>query len=138
MRRLKSSPVSTVAVAGVLFLFAYLPRLSLLSQVHCHRVKNSYQPNLPQIMSITERTYIMVKPDGVQRALIGNIIARFEARGFKLTAMKMVHATTEHLEKRWFKGRSNEYFISLLRQTTKISRESLSSQGSSSTWPPAQ
>ena len=49
---------------------------------------------------IRERTFIMVKPDGVQRALVGNIISRFEVRGFKLIAMKMIHATSEHLEKR--------------------------------------
>lgn len=61
----------------------------------------SSEPNQrPHTMSITERTYIMVKPDGVQRALVGNIISRFEARGFKLVALKMVHATPEHLEKR--------------------------------------
>ena len=36
-----------------------------------------------------ERTYIMVKPDGVQRGLIGNIIGRFEMKGFKLVAMKL-------------------------------------------------
>ena len=39
-------------------------------------------------MSKTERTYIMVKPDGVQRGLIGEIIKRFEQKGFKLVAMK--------------------------------------------------
>jgi nucleoside-diphosphate kinase len=35
-----------------------------------------------------ERTYIMIKPDGVQRGIIGEIITRFEKRGFKLIAMK--------------------------------------------------
>lgn len=41
-----------------------------------------------------ERTYIMVKPDGVQRGLIGDIIKRFEQKGFKLVAMKfmLVHS----------------------------------------------
>jgi len=66
-------------------------------------------------MSITERTYIMVKPDGVQRALIGNIIARFEARGFKLTAMKMVHATTEHLEKHYEDLKGKPFFPGLIK-----------------------
>jgi hypothetical protein len=47
-----------------------------------------------------ERSFIMVKPDGVQRNLVGKIIARFEDRGYKIVAIKMVHATTEHLEKR--------------------------------------
>jgi len=35
-----------------------------------------------------ERTFIMVKPDGVQRGLVGKIIKRFEAKGFKLVALK--------------------------------------------------
>lgn len=37
-----------------------------------------------------ERTFIMVKPDGVQRGLVGKIIQRFEEKGFKLVAMKML------------------------------------------------
>lgn len=37
-----------------------------------------------------ERTFIMVKPDGVQRGLVGEIIKRFETKGFKLVALKMV------------------------------------------------
>merc|ERR1719199_648257 len=36
-----------------------------------------------------ERTYIMIKPDGVQRGLIGVIMQRFEQKGFKLVAMKL-------------------------------------------------
>lgn len=36
-----------------------------------------------------ERTFIMVKPDGVQRGLVGEILKRFEAKGFKLVALKM-------------------------------------------------
>jgi hypothetical protein len=37
-----------------------------------------------------ERTYLMIKPDGVQRGLVGEIIKRFEQKGFKLVAMKFV------------------------------------------------
>ena len=37
-----------------------------------------------------ERTFIMVKPDGVQRGLVGTIIKRFEQRGFELVAMKFM------------------------------------------------
>ncbi|NLB18643.1 MAG: nucleoside-diphosphate kinase [Syntrophomonadaceae bacterium] len=37
-----------------------------------------------------ERTFVMLKPDAVRRALIGQIISRFENRGFKILAMKMV------------------------------------------------
>lgn len=39
-----------------------------------------------------ERTLVLVKPDGVQRALVGEIISRFERPGFKIIAMKMVWA----------------------------------------------
>lgn len=41
-------------------------------------------------MSNTERSFLMVKPDGVQRGLVGEIIKRFEAKGFKLVAMKFM------------------------------------------------
>lgn len=37
-----------------------------------------------------ERTFIMIKPDGVQRGLVGKIIKRFETKGFKLVAMKFM------------------------------------------------
>lgn len=36
-----------------------------------------------------ERTFIMIKPDGVQRGLVGEIITRFEKKGFKLVGLKM-------------------------------------------------
>ena len=47
-----------------------------------------------------ERTYIMIKPDGVQRNLVGAIISRFEQRGFKIVALQMATPSKEHLEKR--------------------------------------
>ena len=37
----------------------------------------------------TERTYIMIKPDGVQRGLVGDIIGRFERKGFVLKGLKL-------------------------------------------------
>ena len=40
-----------------------------------------------------ERTFIMVKPDGVQRGLVGEIVSRFERKGFKLVAMKFMQVT---------------------------------------------
>lgn len=43
----------------------------------------------------TERTLILVKPDGVQRRLIGTIITRIENRGLKIVGMKMLNVTTE-------------------------------------------
>ena len=40
-----------------------------------------------------ERTYLMIKPDGVQRGLVGEIIKRFEQKGFKLIALKFVQVS---------------------------------------------
>lgn len=40
-----------------------------------------------------ERTFVMVKPDGVQRGLVGDIITRFEKVGLKMVGMKLMHAT---------------------------------------------
>jgi len=48
-----------------------------------------------------ERTYIMIKPDGVQRGLIGNIVSRFETKGYNLVAMKTRMATAEVLDEHY-------------------------------------
>ncbi len=48
-----------------------------------------------------ERTYIMVKPDGVQRKLTGEIIRRFENRGLTLVALKMLTPSRETAEKHY-------------------------------------
>ncbi|KAG8969243.1 nucleoside diphosphate kinase [Tulasnella sp. 419] len=64
--------------------------------------------------NLRERTYIMIKPDGVQRSLVGTIIARFESRGYKLIALKMVHATPEHLEKHYADLSDKPFFRGLV------------------------
>ncbi|KAJ7632423.1 nucleoside diphosphate kinase [Roridomyces roridus] len=66
-------------------------------------------------MSNKERTYIMIKPDGVQRSLVGKIIARFEERGYKLIAMKLVHATPEHLENHYADLKGKPFFPGLIK-----------------------
>lgn len=48
-------------------------------------------------MNIVERTLVMVKPDGVKRGLIGEIISRFEKAGLKILAMKMVWVDKKHV-----------------------------------------
>ncbi|KAL8950223.1 MAG: hypothetical protein Q9222_003730 [Ikaeria aurantiellina] len=49
----------------------------------------------------SERTFIAIKPDGVQRGLVGDIISKFEKRGYKLAAIKMVTPSKEHLEEHY-------------------------------------
>jgi nucleoside-diphosphate kinase len=41
----------------------------------------------------SERTFIMVKPDGVQRGIVGEVLRRFEQRGYKLVALKMLQVS---------------------------------------------
>ncbi|MHB1421109.1 MAG: nucleoside-diphosphate kinase [Bacillota bacterium] len=59
-----------------------------------------------------ERTYVMVKPDGVQRNLVGDIISRMEKRGYRIVGIKMLRITkqmaeqhyAEHIGKSFFNG----------------------------------
>ena len=50
-----------------------------------------------------EQTFIMIKPDGVQRGLIGEIIKRFEAKGYYLRAMKYINVEKTLAEVRWLR-----------------------------------
>jgi len=57
--------------------------------------KSSSLPVAGEAGSNNERTFIAIKPDAVQRGKIGNIIARFEAKGFKLVGMRLLWPTAE-------------------------------------------
>ncbi|KAI9293206.1 nucleoside diphosphate kinase [Neoconidiobolus thromboides FSU 785] len=61
-----------------------------------------------------EQTYIMVKPDGVQRGLVGEIIKRFENRGFQLLALQLLTPTRQHLENHYSDLSSKPFFPSLI------------------------
>ncbi|TID23066.1 nucleoside diphosphate kinase [Venturia nashicola] len=65
-------------------------------------------------MSANEQTFIAIKPDGVQRGLIGPIISRFEQRGFKLVAIKLMTASKEHLETHYEDLSSKPFFAGLV------------------------
>merc|ERR1719171_829324 len=63
---------------------------------------------------VRERTYIMIKPDGVQRGLVGTIISRFETKGFKLVAMKLCMPGKEMFEKHYADLSSKPFFAGLV------------------------
>lgn len=63
----------------------------------------------------SEQTFIAIKPDGVQRGLIGPIISRFEGRGYKLAAIKLVTASKEHLEKHYEDLSTKPFFPGLIQ-----------------------
>ncbi|OWZ20159.1 Nucleoside diphosphate kinase B [Phytophthora megakarya] len=62
-----------------------------------------------------ERTFIAIKPDGVQRGLISEVIARFEKKGYKLVALKMMTATEERAKNHYADLSARPFFPGLVK-----------------------
>ncbi|MFU8794497.1 MAG: nucleoside-diphosphate kinase [Dethiobacteria bacterium] len=69
-------------------------------------------------MKERERTFLMVKPDGVQRGLIGNIISRLEIKGFKLVAMKMITISPELAARHYGEHKGKPFYDGLIEFIT--------------------
>ncbi|NWR66952.1 NDKM protein, partial [Bucorvus abyssinicus] len=67
---------------------------------------------------LQEKTLVLVKPDAVQRRLVGNVIQRFERRGFKLVAMKLLQADQGLLDKHYQQLRQKPFYPALLAYMT--------------------
>jgi nucleoside-diphosphate kinase len=65
-----------------------------------------------------ERTVVLVKPDGVQRGLIGEIIHRFEVKGLKLSSLKMMNMTDEIIDE-WYAHHKERPFFPALKSFMK-------------------
>lgn len=65
-----------------------------------------------------ECTLILVKPDGVQRALIGEIVGRFEKRGLKLIGMKFIQMSTELAEQHYAVHKGKPFYVDLVDYIT--------------------
>ncbi len=63
---------------------------------------------------MTERTLVLIKPDGVQRLLAGRILARYEARGLKLVGLKLVRVERELAERHYAAHREKPFFGGLV------------------------
>ncbi|MBU4533623.1 MAG: nucleoside-diphosphate kinase [Eubacteriales bacterium] len=61
-----------------------------------------------------ERTFAMVKPDGVQRGLTGQIISRFETRGYKLVGLKLMQISRELAETHYSEHKGKGFFEPLV------------------------
>jgi len=61
-----------------------------------------------------ERTFIAIKPDGVQRGLMGEIIKRFENKGFKLVGMKFTQASEELLKQHYIDLKDRPFYAGLV------------------------
>lgn len=64
--------------------------------------------------AMMEKTFIMVKPDGVQRNVIGEVVKRFEAKGFKLVAAKLMQISNELAEKHYGEHKDKPFFGELV------------------------
>jgi nucleoside-diphosphate kinase len=62
-----------------------------------------------------ERTLIIVKPEGVQRGLIGDVISRFERRGLKFTGMKLIQITPELAEQHYGVHKGKPFYEGLVK-----------------------
>lgn len=61
-----------------------------------------------------QQTLVIIKPDGVQRGLVGKILARFEERGMKIVAMKMVQVSRELAEKHYAVHQGKFFYAGLV------------------------
>ena len=65
-----------------------------------------------------ERTFVMIKPDAVQRGIVGDIISRFEKKGIKIVAMKMVSVDKELAEKHYGIHKGKSFFEPTIKYIT--------------------
>ncbi|MEY2979400.1 MAG: nucleoside-diphosphate kinase [Prochlorotrichaceae cyanobacterium] len=65
-----------------------------------------------------ERTFLAIKPDGVQRQLVGQVIQRFEAKGFTLVGLKLLQVSRELAEKHYEVHKDKPFFAGLVNFIT--------------------
>lgn len=65
-----------------------------------------------------EQTFLMVKPDGVQRGLVGDIVQRFERKGFKLLGAKLMQVPSQLAEEHYAEHRERPFFGELVQFIT--------------------
>lgn len=65
-----------------------------------------------------ERTLVLVKPDGVKRGLVGEILSRFERKGLKILAVKTLLVTPEHAQRHYAEHQGKPFYPSLIQHIT--------------------
>jgi nucleoside-diphosphate kinase len=81
-------------------------------------VRHFTPPKKKDIFMANERTLIIVKPDAVQRGLTGEIIKRFEQRGFRIIGMKFMSVSKQLAEKHYDIHRERPFFTDLVNYIT--------------------
>lgn len=77
----------------------------------------------------TEQTLVLIKPDGVQRGLIGEIITRYEHKGLKIVAMKMLHLPRVAAEALYAPHRGKSFYDLLINFMTSAPIVALAIEG---------
>ena len=65
-----------------------------------------------------ERTLVLIKPDGVQRGLVGKIVGRLESKGLKIVGMKLTKVTEELAEQHYGEHTDKPFFVDLVKFIT--------------------
>ncbi len=65
-----------------------------------------------------EKTFVMIKPDGVQRGYVGEIISRFESKGLKLVALKMLWIDEETAREHYAEHKGKDFYRPLINYIT--------------------
>ncbi|MCH8908758.1 MAG: nucleoside-diphosphate kinase [Candidatus Heimdallarchaeota archaeon] len=82
-------------------------------------------------MSIEERTFLMIKPDAVQRNLIGEIISRIEHKGLRIVGMKFLQVTPELAAKHYEVHKERPFYNGLVKFITSSPALAIVAQGKS-------
>ncbi len=77
----------------------------------------------------TERTLVLIKPDGVQRQLVGRILARYEDRGLRLVGLKLVKVDRDLAERHYAVHRGKPFFTGLVEFMTSAPLVALAFDG---------
>jgi nucleoside-diphosphate kinase len=81
---------------------------------------------------VTERTLVLVKPDGVQRQLAGKIIARFEERGLKIVGLRLVQVDRDLAERHYAVHKGKPFFEGLVAFITSSPLVAIALEGPNS------
>ncbi|KAI8639507.1 nucleoside diphosphate kinase [Parasitella parasitica] len=101
-----------IATAGVV-------TASALSYAYLQKPVNADSKPIAGVKgTFSERTFIAIKPDGVQRGLVGKVISRFEERGYKLVGLKALAPSKELAEQHYDDLKARPFFSGLVKYMT--------------------
>ena len=80
-----------------------------------------------------ERTLVLVKPDGVRRGLVGQILDRFERKGLKILAAKTLHITPELAQRHYAEHQGKPFYPALMQHITSGPVVAIALEGRSAT-----